>query len=97
MKRIFTIFFSAALLFGSTPSASAAAFDDNTFEATAADIIVVRPVSFAATIIGSALFLVSLPVTAIAGNVQDTAEALVYTPGRHTFTRPVGELSTLGD
>jgi hypothetical protein len=97
MKRFLTIFFCAALLAGSTQSATAAAFDDNTFEATAADIIVVRPVSFAATIIGSALFLVSFPVAAIAGNVHDTAEALVYTPGRNTFTRPVGELSTLGD
>ena len=95
MRRIFTFIFVVMLI--SVTTTSVRAFDDNTFEAAAADVIVVRPVSFIATVLGTAVFIVSLPIAAISGSVDDTAEALVLTPGRATFTRPVGELSTLGD
>jgi hypothetical protein len=95
MKRNFLILISALVLTASAPSTSA--FDDGSFEAVAADIIVVRPFSFVATLLGSALFVVSLPVAALSDSVADTTEALVLTPGRMTFTRPVGELSTIVD
>jgi hypothetical protein len=95
MRRILSLIVTVILMGLST--ASVRAFDDNTFEATAADLIVVRPVSFVATVLGSALFIVALPVAAISHSIPDTAEALVFTPGRATFTRPLGELSTLGD
>ena len=89
---LFTIFLFAAV----TPATSAA-WEDGSFEAVAADITVVRPFSFVATVLGSALFVVSLPVAAISGSTAETAEALLFTPGRMTFTRPVGEMSTLSD
>ena len=95
MRKIFTLIFIVMLMgVSATP---VRAFDDNTFEAVAADVLVVRPASFIATVLGTAIFVVSLPIAAISGSVEDTAEALVFTPGRATFTRPVGELSTLGD
>ena len=97
MKRTVLILISALSLAAFTPSASASAFDDGSFEAVATDIIVVRPFSFVATLIGSALFVVSLPIAAISDSVADTSEALVLNPGRMTFTRPVGELSTIID
>ena len=43
----------------------ASAIEDGSAEAIAADILVVRPLCFAMTIIGSALFVVALPVAAI--------------------------------
>ncbi|HEX7863274.1 MAG TPA: hypothetical protein VF773_23300 [Verrucomicrobiae bacterium] len=95
MKRVLTVVICAVTLLGSAPSTNA--FEDDTFEAAAADIIVVRPVSFVATILGTALFVVSLPFTALSDSVPNAAEALVAVPARNTFTRPVGELSTLGD
>ena len=95
MKRNVLIFISALFLAASAPSTSA--FDDGSFEAVAADVVVVRPFSFVATLIGSALFVVSLPVAAVSDSVSDTAEALVLNPGRMTFTRPLGELSTIVD
>jgi hypothetical protein len=95
MRKIFTLIFIVMLMgVSATP---VRAFDDNTFEAATADVLVVRPASFIATVLGTAIFVVSLPIAAISGSVEDTAEALVFTPGRATFTRPVGELSTLGD
>ena len=93
MKRNVLILISALFLAASALSTSA--FDDGSFEAVAADVIVVRPLSFVATLLGSALFVVSLPVAAISDSVADTSEALVFTPGRMTFTRPMGELSTI--
>lgn len=95
MKRIRFILILAILVGSSLPAAHA--FEDNTFEAVAADMIVVRPFSFVATVLGSALFVVSLPVAAVSDSVGETAEALVLTPARMTFTRPIGELSTIGD
>lgn len=95
MKR--RIFMVLVVLLFATASPAARAFEDGSFEAVSADIIVVRPLGFVATVLGSALFLVSLPVAAISGSTEETAEALVYTPGRLTFTRPLGEMSTLAD
>ena len=60
--------------------------------ATAVDVAVARPISFAATIIGAALFVVSLPVAIPSGSVKDTAHALVVAPAKDTFIRPVGDL-----
>lgn len=95
MRRIVFLVLSALMIVGAAPSTSA--FDDHSFEAVAADVVVVRPVSFAATIIGTALFLVALPVAAISKSTSETAEALVVRPARMTFSRPLGELSTMGD
>jgi hypothetical protein len=93
MRRIVVLVLSAVFLAASTPSTSA--FEDGSFEAVAADALVVRPFSFVATVLGSALFIVALPVAAISKSTSQTAEALVLKPGRMTFTRPMGELSTL--
>lgn len=93
-KRILPLL---TVLLVATSAPAAHAWDDGSFEAVAADIVVVRPFSFVATVLGSALFVVSLPVAAISGSTAETAEALVFTPGRMTFTRPLGEVSTLGD
>jgi hypothetical protein len=60
--------------------------------ATAVDVAVARPISFAATILGSALFVVSLPIALASGSVKETARVLVEAPAKDTFIRPVGDL-----
>ena len=69
--------------------------DDGSPEAIAADVLVVRPVCFVATIVGSALFLVALPVAAISKSTDKTAHALVVRPAEATFTRPLGAMTDL--
>ena len=54
------------------------------------DGIIVRPISLAATIIGSVFFVVTLPFSAPSGSVGDAADTLVVTPGAYTFTRCLG-------
>ncbi len=92
-RRIVITLFSLLFLFASTPRTQA--FDDGSYEAVAADVVAVRPLCFIATLLGSAFFLVALPVAAISGSTHRTAEALVLHPARATFTRPMGELSSL--
>jgi hypothetical protein len=57
----------------------------------AADALVMRPLLFATTVAGSAIFLVCLPVAAISKSVKSTAQALVVTPAKATFTRQLGD------
>jgi hypothetical protein len=57
----------------------------------AADALIVRPISLAATVVGAAAFLVALPFAAIAGDVDATGRALVGAPARYTFKRPLGD------
>ena len=60
--------------------------------AMAADLLVVRPVSLVAAVLGTGLFIVQLPLSAIQGEIRDPARKLVADPWRYTFTRPLGEI-----
>ena len=55
------------------------------------DAVVVRPVGIIATVIGSAFWVVSLPFTLLANDVDSASEKLVKDPARYTFKRPLGE------
>jgi len=61
-------------------------------EAMAFDLVVIRPLGFAATVVGTVLFVASLPIDLIAWNVKDPAHRLVVEPARFTFTRDLGEM-----
>lgn len=54
------------------------------------DALFVRPLALGATILGSALFVVTLPFSALGENVDQAAETLVYAPARETFRRCLG-------
>lgn len=55
------------------------------------DAAVVRPVGIVATVIGSAFWVISLPFTLLADDVDSATEKLVKDPARYTFKRPLGE------
>jgi len=63
----------------------------------AADVVIVRPIAFVSTVVGSALFVVSLPVTAPLKKTKPVAEALVLKPVKATFQRPIGDMDALAD
>lgn len=60
-----------------------------------ADMALVRPGCFVATVLGSAVFIVALPIAVISRSVKKTADTLVVQPAKATFTRPIGDFSTL--
>jgi hypothetical protein len=69
--------------------------DDAKAVASIADVTIVRPGCFVATVIGTAFFIVALPVAAVSGSVKKTAHTLVVEPAQATFTRPVGDFTDL--
>ncbi len=56
------------------------------------DLLVLRPLGLVATVLGTAFFLVTLPITAGVGNTEVAGEKLVKDPGKFTFNRPLGKL-----
>ncbi len=59
------------------------------------DVVLARPGCFLATIFGSVVFVVALPFAATSGSVKATADTLIGQPARATFTRPLGDFSSL--
>ena len=55
-----------------------------------ADVILVRPATLVASAVGAVGWVLSLPFSALGGNVAETGEVLVKEPLRYTFMRPVG-------
>ncbi len=59
------------------------------------DTAIVRPVCLAATIVGSAFFVISLPWSIPSKSVHRAANALVKKPADATFKRPLGDMDSL--
>jgi hypothetical protein len=77
-------------------AATTFAYEDKSMEVVA-DVVAVRPACFVATILGSALFIVALPIAATSRSIKKTADVLVVHPAKATFTRPLGDYSSLDD
>ena len=54
------------------------------------DLVLLRPLGAAAIVAGSAVFVVSLPFSALGSNVGRAGKVLVADPFRFTFFRPLG-------
>jgi hypothetical protein len=83
------------LAVGLGSATSSMAGDSEASMEAAADALVVRPVCFAATVVGSAVFVVALPAALISKSVKKTANLLVAKPANATFTRPLGDMEAL--
>ena len=59
-----------------------------------ADIVIVRPLGFAALIGGSVLYIISWPIAAITHSTDRTYQAFVKEPCDFVFKRPIGEFSS---
>lgn len=60
-------------------------------EAMAVDLVLIRPASLVATVVGTVFFVVSLPFSILGGNTDDAGRNLVLKPAKTTFIRPLGE------
>lgn len=65
--------------------------DDLSAGAMAADLIFARPLGIVALVLGSAIFIVSLPFSALGGNAGEASQKLVVDPAKFTFKRPLGD------
>lgn len=90
MKRLMQVTMAMLLTALVSVPALAQPADAVRAEDAVVDALVARPVGVVATVLGSALFVVSLPFSALGGNVDDAAQALVVGPAKETFTRCLG-------
>ncbi len=61
--------------------------------AVVTDALVARPACLVATVVGSVIFVVALPVAATSGSIDSTADVLVKRPAWATFKRPLGDFT----
>ena len=87
-KAITIICAAAMILATATPALAGPQRDP---DVVCADAVILRPALFAATVVGSAVFVVTLPFAALSKSVKSTAHALVVAPAEATFTRPLGD------
>ncbi len=62
--------------------------------AVVSDVLVLRSLGFAGTVLGSAAFAVSLPVTLASHQVDRSEKLLVQEPYDYTFERPLGQMQS---
>ena len=89
MKKLFTAVLFALLL--SSTSARAGEEYGWRFAAVTVDVFIARPFTFAASLLGGAIWTVALPITAPTHTSKDTFDALVRTPWDLTFDRTLGD------
>jgi len=78
--------------FGTSALAAGQTLDEeNSGALMTADLVFARPLGIVATVLGCAVFVVSLPFSLLGGNVKQASQKLVKEPASFTFVRPLGE------
>lgn len=65
--------------------------EENSGALMTADLVLARPLGIVATVVGCAVFVVSLPFSILGGNTKQASEKLIKEPAAFTFARPLGE------
>ncbi len=93
-KRSIAFFLIATLVFVPFATTAAAADQPQDDESNAGammfDFFIIRPLGIASVVLGSAVFIVSLPFSTLGGNVDNAAKKLVAAPFSFTFSRKLG-------
>jgi hypothetical protein len=92
MKRLLIIFLTLMMIL--TSSMAFASINNHDATNVVVDSLVLRPLGFAATVFGSIIFVISLPIAAITKSVDETAKVLVEEPFKYTFVRPIGKIES---
>ncbi|MGH8444499.1 MAG: hypothetical protein ACREVL_04485 [Solimonas sp.] len=92
--RMFTVAAVLALGVGSAQAQVTEEVDTSpSGVAMAADLLIVRPVSLVATVLGAGLFVLQLPLSLIQGEPpSEPARKLIIEPAQYTFSRPLGDM-----
>jgi len=94
MKKFIILVFSLTLLVSTADysKAASARVEDPSGPEYFLDIVVLRPVGLVTTVIGTAVYIVSLPISIPTKSADKAAEKLVFAPFDYTFKRPLGVL-----
>jgi hypothetical protein len=94
LKRAVVVLLCGAILAGGAPQSNASTDSGGR---VAVDAFLVRPFCLLSTIVGSAIFVISLPIAVPTRSVQSAAHALIVKPAQATFARPLGDLDDLDE
>ena len=94
-RRLTALFMTFMLGIASMPASAEDMHDDQinqrpTAMAMFGDAVLARPLLLAGTLVGTGLFVVTLPFSALGGNVKEAANTLVVGLAKTTFTRCLG-------
>lgn len=94
-RRLTALLMTFMLGIASMPASAEEMHDDQVNQRPTAlamfgDAVLARPMLLAGTLIGTGIFVVSLPFSALGGNVKEAADTLVVGIAKSTFTRCLG-------
>ena len=67
------------------------ALDDDKAAYMLGDLVVMRPLGFAATAVGAVAYVLALPFSLAGGNEPEVRQKLMGDPAGYTFARPLGD------
>lgn len=87
MKKKLIVFIAVFFLIANAAPAIAEPLDAEVI----GDVLISRPFGLVSIVLGTALFVVALPVSIPSGSVKTVGRKLVMDPVEFTFIRPVGD------
>ena len=88
------LFLSATSLVPAAEDSYTVRTEDVSAEAIIADGLLMRPGGIVATVLGTAVFVVTLPFSIPTRSVDKAAQKLIVDPARFTFVRPLGQIDS---
>ncbi len=90
LTRILTTTLAAWLLAFSSVGHANTVEETPSALAMTGDALLIRPALLATTVVGTAVYIVSLPFSLLGGNAAEAGETLVVGPAKATFVRCLG-------
>ena len=90
LTRILTTTLAACLLAFSSVGHANTVEETPSALAMTGDALLIRPALLATTVVGTAVYIVSLPFSLLGGNAGEAGETLVVEPAKATFVRCLG-------
>ena len=92
MKKFLILVFSLMLLVSTADfsNAASARVEEPSGPEYLLDIAFLRPVGLFTIVVGSAAYIISLPISIPTKRADEAAEKLVFAPFNYTFKRPLG-------
>jgi hypothetical protein len=81
---------ATSLVHATAHSSHITSTEDVSAEAVIVDGLLLRPGGIVATVLGTAVFVVTLPFSIPTRSVDKAAQKLIIDPAKYTFVRPLG-------
>jgi hypothetical protein len=91
---VVVLFLCATSLVHTAEDSYMARTEDVSAEAIIADGLLLRPAGIVATVVGAAVFVVTLPFSIPTKSVDKAAQKLIVDPAKYTFVRPLGQIES---